>query len=106
MRELRLRQIRNALMYVFLSQGTPLLYAGDEQLNTQKGNNNAYCCDNPVGWLDWSSGRDSAAMTEFVKELTAYRRQNRIFHMGRSCFSMVSNGYHQLDNGFLIRFFG
>ncbi len=80
-RELRLRQIRNALMYVFLSQGTPLLYAGDEQLNTQKGNNNAYCCDNPVGWLDWSSGRDSAAMTEFVKELTAYRRQNRIFHM-------------------------
>lgn len=51
--ELRRRQMRNALLLLFLSQGTPLLYGGDELGNSQVGNNNAYCQDNEIGWVDW-----------------------------------------------------
>ncbi len=50
---LRARQSRNLLASLLLSQGTPMLLAGDEFGNSQSGNNNAYCQDNPLGWLDW-----------------------------------------------------
>ncbi len=80
-KDLRMRQVRNALMYVFLSQGIPLLYAGDEQLNTQKGNNNAYCCDNSTGWTDWNSSKDASELTAFVRKLTEFRKNHKIFHM-------------------------
>ncbi len=82
-RELRLRQVRNALAYVFLAQGVPLLYAGDEMLNTQGGNNNAYSSDNPTGWTDWNRSKDAQEMRSFVKMLTALRKENRIFRMSR-----------------------
>ena len=52
--ELRKNQTRNAFFLLLLAQGTPCILAGDEFGNTQKGNNNVYCQDNPVGWLDWS----------------------------------------------------
>ena len=51
---LRKRQLKNALTMLFLSQGTPLLMAGDEFGRTQKGNNNAYCQDNEISWLNWN----------------------------------------------------
>ena len=50
---LRKRQIRNALFLVFLAQGMPCILAGDEFGNSQNGNNNVYCQDNPVGWVNW-----------------------------------------------------
>jgi glycogen operon protein len=67
---------RNLLASLLLAQGVPLLLAGDEVGNSQGGNNNAYCQDNPVGWVDWSAlGRDGEDMTALVAELTELRRR-------------------------------
>jgi len=58
-----------------LAQGTPLILAGDEVGSSQSGNNNAYCQDNPIGWVDWSGlGRKGKDMTELVAQLTSLRR--------------------------------
>ena len=58
---------RNLLASLMLAQGVPLLLAGDEVGNSQGGNNNAYCQDNPIGWVDWSAlGSDDEDMTSFV----------------------------------------
>ena len=54
-RQMRERQIRNAFLMVLLSQGVPMIYGGDEFGNSQNGNNNAYCQDNQVGWIDWKA---------------------------------------------------
>lgn len=78
---LRLQQMKNALMLLFLSQGTPLIYGGDEFGNSQKGNNNAYCQDNEIGWVDWSKAKQNASLTAFVRELTALRKAHPILHM-------------------------
>lgn len=80
---LRNRQIRNALCYLFLSQGIPLLLAGDESGNSQNGNNNAYWCDNPVGWTDWSTSNKDQDLQEFVRKLIAFRKDHPILHMQR-----------------------
>jgi glycogen operon protein len=67
------RRVRHALLAtLLLAQGTPMLLAGDETGNSQRGNNNAYCQDNPVGWLDWAPGEDET--TRLVAALTALRR--------------------------------
>ena len=75
---LRLRRQlrRNLLASLMLAQGVPLLLAGDEVGNGQRGNNNAYCQDNAVGWVDWSAlGSDDEDMTSFVAALTEVRRR-------------------------------
>jgi glycogen operon protein len=71
------RQLRkNQLACLLLAQGVPLILAGDEVGNSQSGNNNAYCQDNEIGWIDWSGlGDDADDMTDFVGKLTAIRRQ-------------------------------
>jgi isoamylase len=72
---LRQQSQRNLLACLFLGQGTPLLLAGDEVGNSQGGNNNAYCQDNPIGWVDWSGlGRPGEDMTDLVAQLTSLRR--------------------------------
>jgi len=77
-RNLRQCARRNLLASLFLAQGVPLLLAGDEVGNSQQGNNNAYCQDNSVGWIDWSGlGRDGEDNTDFVAKLTALRRHYR-----------------------------
>jgi isoamylase len=61
---------------LMLAQGVPLLLAGDEVGNGQEGNNNAYCQDNEIGWVDWSGlGKPDADMSELIAELAALRRQ-------------------------------
>ena len=82
-RRLRIRQMKNLLVYTFLSQGVPLLYAGDECCNSQGGNNNAYASDDPVGWVDWSSTKDAEEMRSFVAKLAAFRKMHPVFHMER-----------------------
>jgi len=73
-RELRERQKRNLLATLLLSQGTPMLLAGDEFGRTQKGNNNAYCQDNEISWVDWEGiDEQGRALTEFVSNLTTLR---------------------------------
>ena len=83
---LRRKQEENALSYVFLSQGVPLLYAGDEFGNSQGGNNNAYSSNNSVGWLDWNEIGKEKDLTLFVKKLIAFRKNHPILHM---IFSIV-----------------
>jgi glycogen operon protein len=73
---LRLRQVRNLQTILFLSQGVPMILAGDEVLRTQGGNNNAWCQDNPVGWLDWGLTERNANMLRFVSELIALRKRH------------------------------
>jgi glycogen operon protein len=73
--ELRRQLRRNYLSSLMLAQGVPLLLAGDEVGNSQDGNNNAYCQDNPIGWVDWSAlGREGEDMSALVAQLTALRR--------------------------------
>jgi isoamylase len=76
---LRLRQIRNLLATLFLSQGVPMLFAGDEFARTQQGNNNAYCQDNPLTWLNWRLGREEQALLAFTRELIRLRASHRVF---------------------------
>jgi glycogen operon protein len=73
---LRLRQIRNMLATLLLSQGVPMLLAGDECRRTQSGNNNAYCQDNPLSWFDWSLVESNGDLVRFVRELARFRLGN------------------------------
>jgi len=68
----RLRQMRNLLATVLLSQGVPMLRAGDEFAQSQSGNNNAYCQDNETSWLDWNAG-NAAGLTSFIAAVSALR---------------------------------
>jgi isoamylase len=77
--ERRYRQQRNLLATLFLSQGVPLLLAGDEFGRSQRGNNNAYCQDNEVSWLDWRLAESNAPLLEFVRQLIRVRQANAVF---------------------------
>ena len=79
----RRRQMRNMLATLLLSQGTPMLLAGDEFGRTQGGNNNAYCQDNEVSWLDWDIPDWGLAQAELVRRLTGLRRRYPILHRSR-----------------------
>jgi isoamylase len=73
--ELRRQLRRNFLASLMLAQGVPLLLAGDEVGNSQSGNNNAYCQDNPIGWVDWSNlGNESEDLSALVAQLATLRR--------------------------------
>jgi isoamylase len=76
---LRDRQSRNFLATLLLSQGAPMLFAGDELRNTQSGNNNAYCQDNELSWLDWELGDRDRALLEFTKRLLRLRADHPVF---------------------------
>lgn len=75
--ELRERQKRNFLATLFLSQGVPMLLAGDEIGRTQQGNNNSYCQDNEISWIDWAKGDN--ALLEFTKKLIRLRLDHAVF---------------------------
>ncbi len=77
---LRQRQIRNALATLLLSQGTPMLLAGDEFARTQQGNNNAYCQDNEISWVDWRLLEENESLVCFVRKLTELRHKYPILH--------------------------
>ncbi len=96
---LRRRQLRNAFLLLLLSQGTPMLLAGDEFGNSQSGNNNPYCLDNEISWTDWGAAARNGWLAEFVKKAVAFRREHRILHMS-SEFQMCdyqSCGYPDLS---------
>jgi isoamylase len=82
-RSLRRRQKRNMLATLLLSQGTPMLLAGDELANSQNGNNNAYCQDNPVGWIDWAKAEEEQDLIAFVARLIALRKSHPVFRRAR-----------------------
>jgi glycogen operon protein len=81
--ELRERQKRNLLSTLLLSQGTPMILAGDEFGRTQRGNNNAYCQDNDISWVDWNHDDNAASLTRFVQRLTRLRRDYPVLRQSR-----------------------
>lgn len=90
---LRERQKRNLLATLLLSQGVPMLLAGDERGHTQQGNNNVYCQDNELGWIDWAATSQSEALTTFVARVISLRRAHPSFRR-RNFFTgqMVDGG--------------
>jgi glycogen operon protein len=76
---LRRRQQRNFLTTLFLSQGVPMLAAGDESGRTQNGNNNAYCQDNEISWLKWDKNEQEERLTKFVSQLIEFRKAHAAF---------------------------
>ena len=81
-RKLRRKQIRNAFALLLLSRGIPMIYAGDESGNSQGGNNNAWCQDNQVGWVDWSEARKYRSLHDYVASLLKLRDKYEILGMG------------------------
>ncbi len=75
---LRQRQVRNALAVLFISQGVPMLLMGDEVGRSQGGNNNAYCHDNEISWLDWTLREKNAGLFAFVKNCIAFRKAHPV----------------------------
>ncbi|GAA4552913.1 glycogen debranching protein GlgX [Pseudonocardia xishanensis] len=80
---LRERQKRNILTTLLLSQGVPMIAHGDELGRTQQGNNNVYCQDNELSWVDWDRAREHDVQTEFVARLTRLRAEHPIFRRQR-----------------------
>lgn len=78
--ELRRQQIKNAICLLMLSQGTPMLYAGDEMGKSCKGNNNPYCQDNEITWLNWNDLKTNHEIFEFMKTMIKFRKKNRVLH--------------------------
>ena len=81
--ELRARQKRNFLVTLFLSQGVPMLLAGDEMGRTQAGNNNAYCQDSELSWVDWSMTAAEQDLLHFTETLASLRRDHPVFRRRR-----------------------
>jgi isoamylase len=73
---LRRRQARNFMAILLLSQGVPMITAGDEVLRSQRGNNNAWCQNNPLGWFDWGLTERNRDMLHFTREMIAFRRRH------------------------------
>ncbi|MFL6240128.1 MAG: glycogen debranching protein, partial [Actinomycetes bacterium] len=80
---LREKQKRNFIATLFLSQGVPMLLHGDEVSRTQKGNNNVYCQDNQISWLDWGRARDNWSLLEFTEQVSRLRREHPVFQRRR-----------------------
>ena len=79
-RQLRRRMQRNFLATLLLSQGVPMIRGGDEYGATQQGNNNAYCQDNEISWLNWKRDEDAQRLTNFTAKLIKFRLKHPIFH--------------------------
>lgn len=86
--DLRLMLMKNAMAILLTAQGIPLLYSGDEFRNSQEGNNNAYCQDNELGWVDWNAKKHHAEFYQYVKALIAFRKEHKILHMEHELYMM------------------
>ncbi|MDR3242342.1 MAG: glycogen debranching enzyme [Clostridiales Family XIII bacterium] len=94
---LRKRMIKNAFAFLLLSRGAPMLLAGDEFCNTQYGNNNAYCQDNEISWLDWKMLRQNRDIFEYVKRLIRLRRECACLKSGTPGGDRTSLGYSRIS---------
>jgi glycogen operon protein len=82
-RDLRARQQRNLLATLLLSHGVPMVLAGDEIGRTQQGNNNAWCQDNEISWLDWELDEERERLLAFTRKLVELRRRHPVFRRSR-----------------------
>jgi len=92
--DLRMQQLRNAYMMLFLSQGTPLLLGGDEFGRTKFGNNNSYCQDNGISWLNWKLLESNRNIFAFAKHIIAIRKAHPVFRYpdGPKNMDLLSGG--------------
>ena len=81
--DLRARQIRNIMATLLLSQGTPMIAHGDEMARTQQGNNNVYCQDSELAWMDWSLAEKNAELIEFTRNAISLRAEHPVFRRRR-----------------------
>lgn len=95
--ELRQRQIKNAVALLLLSRGVPMILSGDEFRNTQFGNNNAYCQDNHLSWLDWSQLSDNQDTFSFFKKMIAFRKKHPVLRKTHYFEGTNSSGYPELS---------
>ena len=97
--QLRRKQMQNAMTLVFLAQGTPLLYSGDEFGNTQNGNNNPYCQDNDTTWIKWNQMERGGELLAYTKMLIRLRREHPILHSAMPLKGMdtLSCGYPDIS---------
>jgi glycogen operon protein len=98
---IREQQIRNLLATLYLSQGTPMLLAGDEFGRTQQGNNNAYCQDNEISWLDWDWSDRNRRLVAFVQRLAMLRERLPVLRRGR----FLTGEYHEASGSKALSWF-
>ena len=89
---LRLKQMKNALALAMLAQGTPMITAGDEMLNSQSGNSNPYCFDSELTWVRWSASKDAQELTEYLKKLSAFRMEHPLLHQTQELTGSAAGG--------------
>ena len=94
---LRFQQMKNMLTILLTSRGIPMLLSGDEFANTQWGNNNAYCQDNEISWLDWSYLEKNRDLYEYVKRLIAFRKKHPVISSTSYDFGNNGTGYPELS---------
>ena len=96
---LRNKLKKNAMMMLLFAQGTPMILAGDEFCNSQMGNNNPYCLDNEVSWVDWGSYKKNLKFVQFVKALIAFRKSEKLLNLEKeySFMDKKSCGYPDLS---------
>jgi glycogen operon protein len=92
---LRARQQRNFLATLFISQGCPMVLSGDEIGRTQQGNNNAYCQDNEISWLDWEHADEP--LRAFTQRLIELRRAHPVLHRQRFFTGQLGRGHRRKD---------
>ena len=96
---LRKKQRRNFLTSLMLSQGVPMLLMGDEMGRTQRGNNNPYCQDNEISWLDWDLQEENEALLDFTRELIDFRRRHPVFRRRKWFLGRAIRGSSVRDIG-------
>ncbi|MCL4519949.1 MAG: glycogen debranching protein GlgX, partial [Thaumarchaeota archaeon] len=94
--DLRQRQMRNFISTLFLSQGVPMMLGGDETGRTQRGNNNPYCHDSEISWLNWNLTEDAKSMLEFTRKAIHFRKAHPVlrrkhFFQGRRLFGELKD---------------
>lgn len=97
--KIRERKMRNAILMLGLSQGVPMIMAGDEDYNSQSGNNNVYCQDNAVGYKDWKRTASAKNFTKYVKDVLKFRKEHEILRSERPMTMMdpLGSGYPDLS---------
>jgi glycogen operon protein len=94
---LRRRQMRNFLATLMLSQGVPMLLAGDEFARSQGGNNNAYCQDSEISWIDWDLSDEGRSLLEFTRRLIQLCHEHIVFHRSRFFHGQIIPGTEVKD---------
>ncbi len=100
--ELRLRQQKNFAAILLVSHGVPMLLSGDEIGRTQQGNNNAYCQDNDISWVDWRMAESNAGLLRFFQQMIAFRKRCQLLRRdsfelnGEGGFHITWHGVHRM----------